>query len=358
MIGSVGTYSGPTGITNKQGPRALQAWAAQINAKGGINGRKVEVVVLNDGGDAAKSRSQVQELVEQRKVTALVSSFAGTSATKAWGPYVADKKVPVIGGACRDGWNDNPVLFNQCPSVESMAYGAVATGANYGRGKKFGALFCQEGGVCSQVEKLWFDSGYAKRAGLEPKYRARVSLTQPDFTSECIQARNAGVELLSVVADPNTLTRVASSCRRQNFNPEYLQPMNTVDAGTAGQTGLGNVMVPTGVFPFAGLSTPAYNEFATAWKRYGDGNAPGPSAAMGWAGAKIFEKAARAAGKDISSANLLKQLYKFRGERFGGLTVPLTFVAGKGTADSKCTFFMRARNGKWTAPSGDRPYCF
>jgi branched-chain amino acid transport system substrate-binding protein len=359
VIGSVGTYSGPGGVAFAQGPRALQAWAAATNAAGGIEGRKVKVIVMDDGADASKARSQVQELVETHKVVAIVAAMTTTHTLAAWKGYVEKKKVPVVGGDCSTTlWTASPMLFSQCPSSNSQMDGLANVGAKYGKGNKLGGLFCTESDACAHAESRMFGSGKAaKRFGLDPRYRAKISLTQPDYTAECIQARNAGVQLLLVTGDPNTVARVASSCRRQNFNPQFLQPSATVGADTAAKPGLSNVLASMAVFPFTGVTSPAVREFNAAWKKYGGGKAPGPAAAQGWASAKVFEKAARGAA-DVSRAGLVKKLYTFRGERFGGLTVPLTYVAGKGTADKRCTFVMRGAGGKWTAPTGDRAVCW
>ncbi|MFD7446288.1 ABC transporter substrate-binding protein [Streptomyces sp. NPDC059909] len=359
VIGSVGTLSGPGGVAFGQGPRALQAWAAATNTAGGIDGRQVKVIVMDDGADAAKGRSQVQELVERHNVVAIVAAMTTTHTLAAWKGYVEQKKVPVVGGDCSTtAWTSSPVLFSQCPSTNSQMDGLAKVGATYGKGKKLGGLFCTETDACSHAEDRMFGSGRAAtRFGLDPVYRAKITVTQPDYTAECLQARNAGVELMMVTGDPNTVARVASSCRRQNFSPQFLQPSATVGADSASKPGLSNVLAAMAVFPFKGTSSPSIHEFDAAWKKYGGGKAPGPAAAQGWASAKVFEKAARGAG-EISRAGLIKELYTFRGQRFGGLTVPLTYVAGKGTADTRCAFFMRGSGGGWTAPLGARPVCW
>src|SRR5439155_20425602 len=76
VIGTVGDYSGPSGAAWVAGLRALQAWVSTVNAKGGINGRKVQLLVYDDGSNGAKARSQVQELVEQDHAVAVVDAMA------------------------------------------------------------------------------------------------------------------------------------------------------------------------------------------------------------------------------------------------------------------------------------------
>lgn len=357
VIGTVGTYSGAAGSGFRQGPRGLQVWAAAVNAKGGINGHRVQVVVYDDGGDGAKARSQVQELFEQRKAVALVGSFSPTT-VPAWQSYVEEKGFSVIGGSCTLGWNESPAIFPQCAAMPTQAFAILKVGADMDVGKKFGGLFCTEGAECTYLEDLYFNKGMAQQAGLEPTYRARISITQPDFTSECIQARNAGVNLMFVAADPNTLTRVAASCRRQSFNPRFVSAGFLVDAHTPEKPGLSNMAIMMPTFPFAGLSTPAFNEFASAWKQFGGGEAAGPMVSYAWAAAKLFEKAAQAAGDDITTtAGIRKGLYTIQKERLGGLTAPLTFAPGQPAPDAGCWFTMVAENGKWAAPLGDRLVC-
>lgn len=361
VIGTVGWFSGPVGVAFAPMPRAVQAWAAQINANGGLDGRPVKVIVRDSQGDGAQERSHTRELIEEHGAVALVASAIVTGNIPGWADQLEKLKVPAIGGHCAKGWNDSAMLFNQCPSLDSWIYGMVELGAKYGKGKKLGGLFCEVGGMCDDIPNRLYDKGYAKRAGLDPVYRARISLTQPDFTSECIQARNAGVELMIVVGDPNTAERAASSCKRQNFTPQFLQPAALVGGDAPTQPGLENVLTPMPTFPFAGLSTPAFKEFQAAWQQYGGGRPPSGAASHGWAAAKIFEHAARAALKkdgEITSKNLLEQLYGMKNQRFGGLTVPLTFNESSGTTGADCIFYMQAKGGKWTAPIGGDPHCW
>ncbi|MPY78423.1 MAG: ABC transporter substrate-binding protein [Actinophytocola sp.] len=357
VIGTVGAYSGPGGAALAQGARALQVWGAHVNSNGGINGRPVKVIVMDDGGDASKARSLMKQLVEEHNAVAVVAAMTVVETLNSWRGYVEDKQVPIVGGSCGPEWTKSPMLFRQCPASPQQIFGTAVIGAKYAKSDKFGGLFCSETQSCTFVEKELFDKGGAKRAGLDPQYRARISVFQADYTAECIQARNAGVELLMVVGDPGTVERVASSCQRQNYTPQYLQISSTMRADAITKPGLSDVLLGMSTFPFAGLSTPAFREFSGAWERYGDGSAPGPAAAQGWASAKLFEQAAKAAGGQISRASIISELRTLRNERLGGLTTPMTFTP-EGPADSNCVFVMHGKGGQWTAPRGDTPECW
>lgn len=358
VIGTLGTFSGGSAETLAPAARAVQAWAAHVNGAGGVNGRQVKVVVMDDGGQPSKAKSQMQDLVENHKVVAVVAAMTTPSTMQAWKGYVEQRQVPVIGGLCAPEWDQpSPVLFRQCPPNDQQIFGTAKLGAQHGKGNGLGLLSCTEADSCTGPQRELVDNGAAKRAGLEVRYNAKISLFSSDYTSECLQARNNRVDLMWVVGDPGTVSRVAASCNRQNYHPQFLQMSATVGADTVSKTGLGNMLLGMPVFPFVGISTPAYQEFAATWKRYAGGKGPSPSAALGWTSAKLFEKAVKSSRGDISRASLIKALRGMKGERLGGLTAPMTF-GPKGTVDVNCTFFMRGSGGKWTAPNRDKPICW
>jgi branched-chain amino acid transport system substrate-binding protein len=67
----------------------------EANRRGGINGRKVKLLLVDDGYDPKRSLENAKSLVEEKGVTALFG-FVGTSQTASVLPYVAEKRVPLI----------------------------------------------------------------------------------------------------------------------------------------------------------------------------------------------------------------------------------------------------------------------
>jgi branched-chain amino acid transport system substrate-binding protein len=115
-IGSVGTLSGPVGGSLVGGVRALQAWVEAQNAKGGLRGHPVKLVVADDGGDPARHRALVQQFVERDKVIAFIHNVAPLSGQAAVS-YLQEKKIPVIGTEGGSPWvNENPMYFPQMPN--------------------------------------------------------------------------------------------------------------------------------------------------------------------------------------------------------------------------------------------------
>src|SRR5690606_4802481 len=106
------------------------------------------------------------------------------------------------------------------------------------------------------------------RAGAAVRYSGRGSLAQPDFTSECQQARAAGVKLMQIVLDPTGVIRFAQSCARQGFRPTFLQGSATVFYNSKDQPGLDNLIMGSQVFSFADQNTPARREFHQVMDTY------------------------------------------------------------------------------------------
>lgn len=357
VIASVGNYSGIAGASEQDGPKALQIWAAWVNAHGGIKGHPVKVYVVDDGMDPQRYQAAVQDLVENKHVIAFVDNFAPFT-IQAGVKYLESKQVPVIGGDCAEYiWNQSPMLFPQCPSYVSSIWGITRVGAVYGKGKRFGAIICSEAAACTSTKTEWFDHGLAKSAGVDPVFEADVSIGQPDFTAECLDAQRAGVQLLSVVADVGTVGRVVSSCDRQGFHPQYLQGSGTMDAHLATLPGMADALVQLNDFPWTVSGEPAVDEFRAAYRTYAPNDPLTPTASQGWASAKLFEKVAALVGTTPTSAQILAGLWSLRGDTIGGLTPPLTFTRGRPAPDARCSFSMQVQGGRIVAPVGLRTVC-
>lgn len=75
--------------------KAYMIAVEEINAKGGIKGRKLQLITYDDGGDANKARTFATRLVEEDKVVAMVGGST-TGTTMAMGPVFEDAQIPFI----------------------------------------------------------------------------------------------------------------------------------------------------------------------------------------------------------------------------------------------------------------------
>lgn len=94
-VGSVLSVTGPASFLGEPEDKTLRMYVDKINAAGGVAGKKIELVVYDDGGDANKARTFATRLIEDDKVVAMVGgSTTGTS--MAMIPVFEEAQVPFI----------------------------------------------------------------------------------------------------------------------------------------------------------------------------------------------------------------------------------------------------------------------
>jgi branched-chain amino acid transport system substrate-binding protein len=94
-IGAVLSVTGPASFLGDPEKKTLDMYVAEINAKGGVNGQKLQLIVYDDGGDANNARTFATRLVEDDKVAAMVGGTT-TGATLAMIPVFEEAQIPFI----------------------------------------------------------------------------------------------------------------------------------------------------------------------------------------------------------------------------------------------------------------------
>ena len=106
-IGNTNPYSGPASVYSVIG-KTISAYFNKVNAEGGIQGRQIDLISLDDGYSPPRTVEQVRKLVEQEEVAFLFQTL-GTPTNSAIHRYVNAKKVPhlfVATGASKWGQPD------------------------------------------------------------------------------------------------------------------------------------------------------------------------------------------------------------------------------------------------------------
>ena len=94
-IGAVLSVTGPASFLGDPEKRTLEIYVDEINAKGGVNGQKLQLIVYDDAGNANNARTFATRLVEEDKVVAMVGGST-TGSTLAMIPVFEDAKIPFI----------------------------------------------------------------------------------------------------------------------------------------------------------------------------------------------------------------------------------------------------------------------
>lgn len=94
-IGSVLSVTGPASFLGEPEDKTLRMYVDKINAAGGVGGKKIELVIYDDGGDASKARTFATRLIEDDKIVAMVGGST-TGTTMAMIPVFEEAQVPFI----------------------------------------------------------------------------------------------------------------------------------------------------------------------------------------------------------------------------------------------------------------------
>ena len=94
-IGSVLSVTGPASFLGDPEKRTLELYVDEINAKGGVNGQKLQLVVYDDGGSADNARTFATRLVEEDKIVAMIGGST-TGTTLAMVQVLEEAKIPFI----------------------------------------------------------------------------------------------------------------------------------------------------------------------------------------------------------------------------------------------------------------------
>ena len=94
-VGAILSVTGPASFLGDPQKRTLEMMADQINSSGGIEGRKIELVIYDDGGDANAARTFANRLVDQDKVVAMVGGST-TGTTMSMIPVFEEAEIPLM----------------------------------------------------------------------------------------------------------------------------------------------------------------------------------------------------------------------------------------------------------------------
>ncbi len=354
-IGTVGTQSGIVGNVFASVAKGVQVWVQDVNRRGGVNGHAVRHIIADDGGDPSRHQALVKQLVEEKGVIA----FVGQNAALTGGASVAylnQKRVPVLGSEGGSSWfYGNPMFFPQFTHTPTLVTSTIGAGAAVFTGKKkLGVISCVEVQGCRDFNELAPEA--AKPFGLEVVYRGQISLGQPDFTAECLAARNAGAEMMILAADANTMTRVARSCAAAGYKPGYMSPHSVTD-DVRKDPALNGLVVESPMRPWFGTDSPALVDLHKAMAKDAPGEEVTSGYGAGWVAAKLFERAARTLPEPGTSDGVLTGLWSIQNDDLGGLTYPLSFAKDTPVAHRACWWPVQVDNGKWADRSGGKVTC-
>ncbi len=318
-IGQTMPYSGPASAYSAIG-KAEVAYLAMINEQGGVNGRKVELVSLDDGYSPPKTFEQTRRLVEQDKV-AFVFSSLGTPTGVVVHKYVNEKKVPQLFQASGATFWGDPRHF---PWSMGWQPNYQTEGGIYGHyllkmkpQAKVAILYQNDDAGRDYV------AGFKAALGPDAAKRmivaeATYEVTDPTLDSQIVSLQGSGADVLF----DNTTPKFAAQAIRKIYDIGWKPTHFLMSVATS----VSAVMEPAGFEKGQGIITaaylkdpndpqwrddPAYKDWlAFMQKYYPDGNLGDSFNVYGYSVAQTLVQMLKQCGDDLSRENIMKQAAK------------------------------------------------
>jgi branched-chain amino acid transport system substrate-binding protein len=358
VLGSVGEQSGLAGASIAGGPRAVAAWAASVNAAGGLDCHPLRYIIADDGGDPAQNQALAQQLVEQDHVIAFVH-MDGPLAESGSEQYLASHGIPVVGsGGGAEFYYEHPTFFPQIATGSNFVAASVGPALDLPAqaGQRMGILTCIEAKECIQFSEL--SPGFARALGLNYVYNGQGSLAASDYSSQCLAAQKAGALTLSMFTDANSVFRVVRSCDAVGYHPQYILAGTEVVPAMTGVTSLDGAIITSATIPWMVRGNASVDQFNAVMTNFAPGVPLDPSATSGWVSAQLFATAVKALSDNPTSAEILDDMYTVKHDDLGGITQPLTYTAGQRTPQNPvCWWSIKLIGGKWASPDNGRRTC-
>jgi len=326
-LGETVAYSGPASSYSIVG-RVNSAYFKMLNeTQGGIKGRKIELLSVDDAYSPPKTVEVTRKLVESDNVLALVGSM-GTPSQTAIQKYMNARKVPqLLFYASSPGLHDAAatpwtVPFAFAYNIEGEIYGKYL--AQSRPDAKIGVLVQNDDVGKSYMRGL--------RAGLGSKANQIVKevsfeVTDPTVDSQILQVQAAGVDTLAVFGSNKGQAQAIRKVGSLGWKPFYIVPyVSSSISGVLTPAGLDNAVGLVSSYWFKTPSDPtwvddkAMNDYLAFMKKYlPEDNAGDTSAVYSYMGAQLTALALERCGDNLTRENLLKQVTTMNNVELGML---------------------------------------
>jgi branched-chain amino acid transport system substrate-binding protein len=324
-IGLIGQFTGNFAASFGGQPTVLEAWASTVNAAGGVNGAKVQIITKDTAVGVQPGLAYATELVESDHVVLIVNADQSPD-DATWLPYAQSKQIPVISTNAGSATLTDPVSFPVHTSTAYSVWAFLETAAK--AGPKFGMGYCVETANCIGAAKLL--QSVAPSMGVQVGTLVAVSSTAPDYTDICQNFKS--VDSYYVVVAGDAAKRVQDTCSQQGIKAPQILSASTASDYWHTDSAFANSPVVGDTAAYFDTSIPAVKQYRDALGKYAK-SVPGSTldnatSMLGWVAGKLIQAAANGSPGDVTAASLLTGIYALKGETLDGLTQPLTYVKG------------------------------
>ncbi len=350
-IGDVNIMTGPAAFVGKGFSIGTKIAVGEINAAGGINGRKITVITEDDGYIPARSFQALTKLLEVDKIFAL-NGTSGTANVMAMMPLITDNNLPTMVTQAPAAQVYNPVrpsVFTFGASYEDAFYAQLKYIHDHLASKDtvYGILR-QDDDFGKEVE-AGFDRA-VKEFGVTAPVRVRFKKGTSNFSAEMAQMKQAGVTVLANGGIFAGAANILAEARKLDMK---IQSAGVWSEGIPASAALS---APAGydfmVGDYVSLVGSANDKFKAIAKKYVSDDEIAQISRytyVSYVGLKSLAEGMRLCGKELTRACTIEKLRTLKNFDTGGLSAPVSFDNPKqlsGTAVGVYQFDVKANGFK------------
>ena len=326
-IGMSAPFSGPNAAYGQDMRQTIQAYFDQLNKGGGVNGRKLELVALDDGYETERTVANTKTLLGEKNAFALLSYYGSSPTTEAMNKVFGPAKVPLVGtisgaNTLREPVGSNPnsrYMFNVRASYADETEAIVNQLVSFGL-KNIAVFYQNDGFGQSGLDGV---TAALKKHNLAPSAVGTVERNSLDVSKAVDAIAKANPQAVVMVTLYKPTAAFVLAMKKVGRNPMFmtLSPVGTEQLAQelgAASRGIGvSQVVP---YPWNDTA-PVVREYQKLVAK------PGTYSYYGMEGylmAKTLVEGLRRAGKDLSREKLQNALEGMSPADLGGYRINYT----------------------------------
>jgi branched-chain amino acid transport system substrate-binding protein len=343
-VGVYGDLSGKTASFGQSTKNGVELAVEEINGAGGVNGKKIQLVVEDDQGTPEKAKTVISKLISQDKVQAVIGEVASSNSLAA-APVAQDAKIPMISPS-----STNPQVTEKGDYISRVCFidpfqGSVMAkfAANTLKAKS-AAIFGDVNSDYSKGLTTFFEQEFAKLGG---KVVAKEYYTQddPDFKGQLTKIRELKPDVIYIPGYYGQVGIIAKQARELGMNQPLLggDGWDSPDLWKLGGESLKNAYISNHYS--AENPAPEIQNFVKSYTAK-FGAAPDSLAALAYDAAKVLADAIKRAGGAGDSAKLRDAINSTK--EFAGVTGAITLDANRNAVKPAVVLELTPAQSKFT----------